>query len=281
MYPAGIAGLAVSRVDVGDGVAVRVVQGGPSGGSIVLLVHGWGGCVYSFAELIPALTAAGHRVVAFDLPGHGLSDKPTEARHYTTDALCRVVRSVADRLALGEFALIGHSMGGSLGLQLAVDGEPALRRLVLINSVGLGRIPVLGPVKLLSPPVVDRWMPGLLTRRVVRGILRGAFGTSARPTARDVDEYWAPTRYPELAAACRACIHHVNWRPQSRSRLRSLDLPVLVICGGRDRVVARTAVRARYIPGARVLAIATGGHLVMQECAGETNPAIVDFLRAT
>src|SRR5512142_865222 len=76
MYPAGEPGVRVTRVTV-EGVGVRVVLAGPDSGTAVVLVHGWGACVYSFAEMIPALAGAGHRVIAVDLPGFGLSDKPT------------------------------------------------------------------------------------------------------------------------------------------------------------------------------------------------------------
>jgi haloalkane dehalogenase len=81
MYPAGVAGVTVRRHRLANRLTVRVLESGPADGEAVLLVHGWGGCVYSFAELIPALNHAGFRTVALDLPGHGLSDKPVDESH--------------------------------------------------------------------------------------------------------------------------------------------------------------------------------------------------------
>lgn len=278
MYPAGVPGVSARYVSLGDGLTVRVIESGPASASAVLLVHGWGGCVYSFAEMLPALAAAGHRAIAFDLPGHGLSDKPRDESRFSTRALSNVVLAVADAVGVRGFTFVGHSMGGSLGLDLAVRGERRVERLVLIDAVGIGAVPSIGPLKLLSPRILNRLVPKLLTRAVVKVILRGAFSTAGRPTERDIDEYWAPTQFDGLAAACRACVHRATWARQPATTLRELRLPVLVIAGGRDRIVRGSAARAALIPGARVVPIREGGHLALQECADQTNEELLKFL---
>jgi pimeloyl-ACP methyl ester carboxylesterase len=278
MYPAGVPGISVRHVSLDDGVLVRVIESGPPTGSAVILVHGWGSSVYSFSENIPALVAAGHRVIAFDLPGHGLSEKPGDESRYTTAALTAAVLAVANAMSVGRFAFVGHSMGGALGLDLATRGERRLERLALINPVGLGSSPVIPPVRLLSPPMINRVMPRLLTRQMIRLVLRLAYGTKERPTEQDIEEYWAPTQFEEFSWACRACLHRVNWRRTPAIKLRSLRLPVLVISGRRDRLVRGTLTRARLIPAARVVPIRDGGHIVMQECAERTNAELTRFL---
>lgn len=279
MYPAGVAGLAVRYVRVREGVRLRIVEGGPPVGHAVLLVHGWGGFAYSFAETIPALIHAGYRALALELPGHGLSDKPTDDAWYTSESLERVVCEVTAAEGLRELSYIGHSMGGLIGLRLAANGRlPALKRLTLISSAGLGRVPALLPLRAVSPRVVNRVVPALLTRRVIETILQGAFGTRERPTERDIEQYWAQTQWDEYGWACRACIHRVDFSPLAATSLRNLRIPVLVISGGKDRVVRRVARRARLIPTARLLHIREGGHLVMQECAQRTNTEILGFL---
>jgi pimeloyl-ACP methyl ester carboxylesterase len=170
-------------------------------------------------------------------------------------------------------------MGGSLALDLATRGERRVERLVLVNSVGLGSAPILFPAKLITPRLIDRITPALLTRMTISMVLRMAFGTPGRPTDRDIDEYWAPTQFDELARACRACLHGVTWGRTAATKLRSLRLPVLVINGGRDLLVRGASNRARLIPGAVIVTIPTGGHLVLQECATQTNAELVSFLR--
>jgi epoxide hydrolase 4 len=281
MYPAGVPGVSVRYVRLDDGLTLRVIQSGPANdvAPVVVLVHGWSACVYTFAEMIPALADAGYRVIAFDLPGHGLSDKPSDESKYTTRALSDTVIGVANAMGVRRFAVVGHSLGGSLGLALALRGEPRIDRLVLINSVGLGIAPLVLPIKLFSPSIVNRIVPVLLARRTVDLVLRMAFGTSGRPTERDVDEYWAPTQFDEFVRACRACLHRVEWKRTSATQLRSLTVPVLVITGGRDLLVLGAIDRAMLIPSVRIVAIREGGHLVLQECASQTNAELIAFLK--
>lgn len=282
MYPAGAPGLAERYVTVRQGVRLRIVEGGPRDGPAVLLVHGWGGFAYSFAETIPALTRAGYRALALELPGHGLSDKPADDAWYSSGSLEAVVSEVAAAEGLRELSYIGHSMGGLIGLRLAANEQlPALKRLTLISSAGLGRVPALIPLKAVSPRLTNRVVPALLTRRVIKAILRGAFGTPERPTERDIEQYWAQTQWDEYAWACRACIHRMDFSPLAASKLRDLRIPVLVVSGERDRVVRKVARRARFIPTARLVHLREGGHLVMQECAQRTNAEILSFLSDT
>jgi len=279
MYPAGERDIAVRWVDAGRGLKIRTLESGDSSGAAVLLVHGWGANVYSWAETIPALAAAGYRVIALDLPGHGLSDKPVVEEQYTTAALTRVIMAVADAYELPRFSLVGHSLGGSLGLDLAVRGERRLDRLGLFSAVGLAWSPLISPLRLLSPRLVNRLTPAILTRTVLSIVLRAAFATNGRPNERDIEQYWAPSQFPEYAWACRACVHKATWGAQPASRLRSLRLPVLVLAGRHDRLVRGTVERGRLIPHARVLSVRDAGHLVQQEAAEVSNRELIEFLR--
>jgi pimeloyl-ACP methyl ester carboxylesterase len=281
MYPAGVPGVSVRYVTLDDGLTVRVILSGPEedDAPAVVLAHGWSASVYTFAEMVPALADAGYRVIAFDLPGHGLSDKPSDELRYTTRALSDTVLSVASAMSVRRFAFVGHSLGGSLGLDLATRGESRLQRMVLINSVGLGSAPLVLPIRLFSPSIVNRIVPALLMRRTVELVLRIAFATRGRPTERDIDEYWAPTQFNEFVSACRACLHRVTWGRIPANKLRSVTVPVLVITGGRDLLVRGAVDRALLFPNVRIVTIREGGHLVLQECASQTNAELLRFLK--
>jgi pimeloyl-ACP methyl ester carboxylesterase len=278
MYPAGDPRINVRYIALPDGVKVRVLESIPEQREAVLLVHGWGGSVYSFSETIPAIAAAGYRAIAIDLPGHGLSDKPTDSSHYTTNALAKTVLSVADAMGVRRFTYVGHSLGSMLGLELALQGERRIERLVLISPPALGRIPLLPLLKLFSPSVLNALLPRFINRRVLELVLRQAFGTRSRPTQRDIEEYWAPTQFDEFAVACRECLHSVSWERLSPSQLRGVRLPVLVIVGERDRIVRGALARAKLIPTAQVVQVPEGGHLVMQECSTKANAKLLLFL---
>lgn len=279
MWPAGESSLRTKYVTLDDGLSIRVIEGGLPAGRPVLLVHGWGGCVYSYREMMPALADAGYRVLAMDLPGFGLSAKPESPDVYTLDAMSRVVSETATKLGMDRFSFIGHSMGGSIGLSLARQRNPRLNGLVLINSVGLGRAPLMRPVRALTPGPIERLLPPAMRRMTIHLILRLAFATKGRPTERDIDEYWAPTQFPQMMRACRLLAHHFDFDPLPDAALKALTVPVLAVGTGRDRMVLGCAERAGLIPGARVFAFDDGGHLAMQECADRVNPVILQFLK--
>jgi pimeloyl-ACP methyl ester carboxylesterase len=278
MYPAGIADISVRQVSLSGGLSLRVIESGPANGDRVLLVHGWAACVYTFAEMIPALTAAGYRVAALDLPGHGLSEKPIDESFYTTRSLSDTVLEAAAKIGFTRFTYVGHSMGGGIGLRLALHGERAIERLVVINAATLGTVPVLPIARLITPRLVNRVAPWVFTRTVAAAILRVAFGTSTRPTQRDIDEYWAPTQFDEFLGACRAALHRFDWQRVDAVALAAISVPMLVITGGRDLVVRPSP--PSLPPSARVVHLKEGGHLVLQECADQTNAALLEFLRS-
>jgi 3-oxoadipate enol-lactonase len=279
MYPAGEAGVSVRSVPFRDGVSLRVLESGAPSSTAVVLVHGWAGSVYSFAETIPALTGAGHRVVAIDLPGHGLSDKPRDRVWYSVPAMADAVAAVIAACGINRYALIAHSMSGAIALELSARTFNRPTRVVFVGAVGVGRVALAWVARFLTPRFVVGMIPPLLGRPLARVICGLAFGVNDRPTERDVEEYWAPTQFDGFAHALVACLHRANWHRESRAELGAFKVPTLVIAGGRDRVVQGVAHGGRYIPGARVVEVPEAGHLVMQECSAKVNPELVSFLK--
>src|SRR3954470_16224063 len=117
-----------------DGRRVNVVEIG-SGEPEVVFVHGLAGCWQNWLENMPHFAAAGHRVVAFDLPGFGLSEMPREKisiRDYG-----RLVDALLDRLGVGPAVLVGNSMGGFIATEVAIQFPARAERLVLVSAAGL------------------------------------------------------------------------------------------------------------------------------------------------
>lgn len=106
-------------------------------GSPLLLLHGLGvdAAGISWRHAIPEL-AKYHRVYALDLPGHGQSEKPRI--RYTTNLYREAVAAFVDELDIGDHAIAGISMGGSVALGHALDNPGAVEKLGLVASYGLG-----------------------------------------------------------------------------------------------------------------------------------------------
>jgi len=108
---------------------------GPDDGDLAIGVPGLTANSREFAALGPALAGDGRRFVALDLRGRGRSDI-TPPGTYGWAAHAEDVVQAAEQLGAGSFDLVGHSMGGFVGLQLANDQPDRLRRLVLIDALG-------------------------------------------------------------------------------------------------------------------------------------------------
>jgi len=106
-------------VDVGDGPAVLLAHGTPT----------WS---FLYRRIIDDLRHD-HRVIAPDLLGFGLSDKP-ETEAVAPPQQAEHLRALVDHLGLDRFALVVHDFGGPIGLSLALDRPEQITRLALFNT---------------------------------------------------------------------------------------------------------------------------------------------------
>ena len=129
-YPAGSPFRAQYRVV--DGTRLRMIDTGQ--GAPVVFIHGFGASIYSWRKTLPAVLAAGYRVIAFDNRGFGFSDKP--ASGYGNAAYARLVVALLDSLNLPSAVLVAHSMGGAIAAEVALRYPARVRGLVLIDAAG-------------------------------------------------------------------------------------------------------------------------------------------------
>jgi 3-oxoadipate enol-lactonase len=122
------------RIQLASG-ALHVESNGDPRGRLVLCVHGLSANCRSFDRFVPVLTEAGHHVVAMDLRGRGRSDI-TPAGSYGWDSHVRDLLEIAERYGADSFDVVGHSMGGFIGMSLAAQNPQRCSRLVLIDAVG-------------------------------------------------------------------------------------------------------------------------------------------------
>jgi len=120
------------RIDV-RGVALNVVVEGV--GPDVMLVHGFPDSHQVWRQQIPALVAAGYRVVAPDLRGYGESDMPTDVASYAVEHVVADLIGVLDALGIAKVRLVGHDWGAMIGWLLAIAHPARVDRYVAL-SVG-------------------------------------------------------------------------------------------------------------------------------------------------
>ncbi|MEE4378608.1 MAG: alpha/beta fold hydrolase, partial [Candidatus Competibacteraceae bacterium] len=122
---------------------------GPVDALPVLALHGWLDNAASFDRLAPMLTSV--RLVALDLPGHGLSEHRPVAMHYHFIDFIQDVVAAADALHWQRFALLGHSLGAGIASFVAAAFPERVTQLALIEGLGpLSGNPVEGPAQLAT-----------------------------------------------------------------------------------------------------------------------------------
>lgn len=261
---------AVRFVDAG-GLRWHVRCGGAApgqGAPRLLLLHGTGASVHSFAALTARLGAA-FEWLAPDLPGHGDSGSaPREM--LTLPGMARAVHALLQALSWQPEVLLGHSAGAAVAVRLALDGRVAPRLIVAVNGAFL---PFGGPAAPLLTPLArllyaQAWVPRLFARRaadpaVVRRLIEG---TGSRLDADGVAAYQRLMTQPGHSEAALGMMAHWDLRPLAGD-LSRLQPPLLLLAGARDRAVAPAQARrvAALCPQARLQVLPGVGHLAHEE----------------
>ena len=132
------------RIQLASG-ALHVESTGDPLGRLILCVHGLSANCRSFDRFVPVLAEAGHHVVTMDLRGRGRSEI-TELGSYGWDSHARDLLEIADLYGADSFVVIGHSMGGFIGMSLAAQYPRRCSSLVLIDAVGQPEPTALPPI---------------------------------------------------------------------------------------------------------------------------------------
>jgi pimeloyl-ACP methyl ester carboxylesterase len=279
MYPAGIAGVSTRIVSLSSGVRVRVAESGARDAPAVVLLHGWAATIYMFRHALETLPAQGFRVIAPDMRGFGLSDKPMSRHAYSLDAYLGDLTALLDALGLQRVMLGGQSMGGGTALHFALRQPRRVSHLVLINPTGIARVSFVKMMRLVPQQFVNTFGGMLAPRKIVEFILRRiAYGDAGLVTAQTIQEYWSPTQQPGFVRAGRAALSEFSWEPLDSAVLATLAVPTVVILGKQDRLIPEAASAARSFRSADVHVL-TGGHCVHEEHPDEVYRLIASFLR--
>jgi long-chain acyl-CoA synthetase len=212
---------------------------------VLVFLHGYGGQAMQWKHQLAEFSNS-NQVVAIDLRGHGLSDKPHG--DYTMHQILEDLSMVLDKLEVERsFYLVGHSFGGAIATEFAAAHPDRIVKLILIATAGEFKLNPFYRFLLNLPREFLRFL-----NPVVRGWL------SAPPL---VMHAW----YHQNV---------VQWN--GWSLFRSLDVPTTVIRGHQDVVFSKSMFDevARAIPNADEIDVGASGHLVMLERRKAVNRVI-------
>jgi pimeloyl-ACP methyl ester carboxylesterase len=267
------------------GQRVNVLDtGAPAGGAArvpLLFLHGWSSNWQIFLLNIPAFMRE-RRCIALDLPGFGASELP---RHtLSIQGYTRLVDAVCDSLGVPAVAVVGNSMGGFIGAELALSFATRVERLVLVSSAGLStervrRRPALVMARAVAAgaPRAQRLESAVVHRaRLRRAAMQWVFRYPERLSVPLAQELVLSFGKPGFVPALEALLEYSH-----RERLAQIEIPVLIVWGRNDLLVpVGDAYRFERLIGAnaRVEVFEDTGHAPMLERPTRFNDLLRGFL---
>lgn len=266
-------------VDV-EGLRIRYLEEGK--GPEILLLHGasLGSSADVWERNLAPLAGHGYRVIAFDQPGFGLSDNPSD---YSLAYRRRFILKFMDALGIGKAHLVGHSQSGNIAVKLAFDHPARVAKVIVLGTGSL--------------------LPPLPEGSKQSGPAEGQEGTASEPTLRDTQALLEQTLYdrslatPEVVETRHRMSIGKNFqaflernKPTGKGagkedvplwqRLDQVPVPLLLIYGKEDRgSAARRAALAKERFPYLNLHIADGcKHLVQWDAAEKFEKIAVQFL---
>jgi pimeloyl-ACP methyl ester carboxylesterase len=268
-----------------EGRALNTIQLGREGSRPIVFVHGLSGCWQNWLEQLPVF-AAEHHVVALDLPGFGHSPMPRQ--EISINGYARIIDALLGDLGVDAATVVGNSMGGFIGAELAISFPQRVERLVLVSAAGLSTY---------NEPRTARAMPAL--RRVERVVAASAASVATRSDA--------VTRRPRLREmVMKVAAHHPGRLPgplvaeqvrgagkpgfidalqaildyDVRERLPEIACPTLIVWGEKDLLISvrDSEEFERLIPDSRRVVYPDTGHVAMLERPAAFNALLAQFL---
>ena len=289
---------------VGD-VRLHYAESGRRGGRLVLLLHGFPECWYSWRHQLPALGERYH-VVAPDLRGYNLSDKPARVEDYRIEKLVADVLGLADHFGAREVGVVGHDWGAAVAWATAA-GHP--ERVWKVASLQVPPLPV-WLANMTVKQALSSWymlffqLPFLPEWRIGANDFAGLesmFRKTSRPgtfTDTDLAVYKDALRQKSERTNTTALTAALNYyranvfanlslspaAPEKAGRGGArIRVPTLFIYGERDFAIRPETVRdvGRHIDAPyRELRLARSNHWVQQESPAEVNAALLDLLES-
>ena len=250
-----------------DGSRLHYVERGS--GSPVILLHGNGVTLQDFqASGVLDLVAKRHRVIAFDRPGFGYSDRH-RSTVWTPQAQATLIAAALDQLGIERAVVVGHSWGALVALAMALDHPRAVGGLILLSGYYYGTArPDVVPFSLPAIPGLGDLMAHTVSPPT--GALLGPALVKASFAPAPVSEKFASfpmalaLRPSQMRATAADTALMVPAALSLSSRYASLSTPVIIMAGDGDLIahVDRHAVRlARDIAESELRIVPGQGHL--------------------
>ncbi len=258
-----------------------------TGEPALVFVHGFADSTFSWRKVTQPLTKE-RVVLAYDRPAFGLTERPMPGEWigenpYSLAAQPDLLMGLLDTLGIKRAILVGHSAGGAVAVQTALDYPQRVEALVLVAPAIIRTQRWLGLFQpLLYTPQMDRLGPWL-ARSIQwqeKQMVEIAWHDPSTVTNEDMEGY----RKPLLVRNWERALWEFSRAEQDTGlaeRMDELKMPVMIIAGDDDRVIPteQSINLAKQIPGAQLAVLPICGHVPQDECPEAFLNAMQPFLK--
>jgi len=268
-----------------------------SGKNLVILLHGFPEFWYSWRKQLDALSASFH-VIAPDLRGYNLSDKPPRVEDYKIDRVAEDVVGLIDHFGAEQAAVVGHDWGAGVAWLLAQKHPERVSKLAVLQvplqAVFRANLTFKQFLRswymfFFQIPRLPEWLIKLRNFRAIEDTFKKKIFRKNTFTPADVELYKEAARQPGALTGAinyyRANVFDrlfVRRRKGNESRESGkVQVPTLFIFGEQDFAIIPASVRGldKYIDAYyREVRIPDSGHWVQNEAAAQVNEALINFL---
>lgn len=270
---ASLSPAAADRFVTVEGVRLRVREEGPRSAPPIVLIHGFTFSLDSWDGWAADL-ARDHRVIRFDLAGHGFSG-PDPRGQYGTAVRVRQLRKLLDKLGIARATLVGNSFGGLVAWNFASTDPRRVDRLILVDSAAYS----INGVTEKPVPVPDI-MRGYLLDPKPAGVAFSAGNIFAHPERLSAERL--ELMRAMIARNGPALVAHLEQftLPDPQAALGRIKAPTLILWGRADKVVpvAQADQLAAAIKGSKLIIYDDVGHAPQEEAAAASIADVRTFL---
>ena len=234
------------------------------GDETVVLIHGFGGDLSSWGGL-PMALAQTYRVIGVELPGHGLSSKRVEA--VGSKDFAELLLAFLDKLETGNVHLIGHSLGGTIGAQMASNAPMRVKSLTLVSNYGLGTK--------VDLDFLEEFVSAS-RRKGVKAVLKRLFANAGVVNSEMIENILKLKRLEGVEQALRIIADKIGEEQPEISAVMTPPVPTQVIIGRADEIIVFD--EALFTDVEHISIIDDAGHMPQLEKPAQTETLIKDFL---
>ena len=261
------------------------------GDELVLLLHGFPECWYSWRHQLPALSER-YTVVAPDLRGYNLSDKPSGRSNYHLDEFADDVIGLIHHFGRSKAAVIGHDWGGAIAWHIGLNHPQYLSKLgsfqvpppsILKRNFSLRQFAASWYIFFFQLPYLPEWLLSANEFALLRRTLKETTAERGVIADADIEVYkkaWAePGALTSMLNYYRANVLGRFLRPSGIEK--KITVPTLFVYGQQDTAIVPESVRgigdvidAKF----EQFLVPTAAHWIQQEIPNEINDILLEFL---